>query len=101
LSTAQQLSVDHGITVRQAAPLLGVSVPCVNKLIASGELPSYKAGAARRILLSEVRAFQRGGRSDHVDYWDTIRALVDAASQLSQAQRDTLAALLADDGDAM
>lgn len=51
--TADALYLD----VRAAASLLGVSVPFVKKLTASGELPSAKLGRARRYRRADLEAF--------------------------------------------
>jgi excisionase family DNA binding protein len=53
----------RGVPVAQAAELLGISKSTTDRLIASGELPSYTIGRARRILLSDIAAMQRSGVS--------------------------------------
>jgi excisionase family DNA binding protein len=42
---------------RQAAALLGVSIPTIYKLLNSGDLPSVSAGTRRLIAVSALRAF--------------------------------------------
>ena len=53
----------RGVPVLEAAELLGVSKTTVDRLIAGGQLPSYTVGRARRILLSDITAMQRGEAS--------------------------------------
>lgn len=59
--TADALS--RGVPVMQAAQLLGISKSTTDRLISSGELPSYTIGRARRILLSDIAAMQHSGAS--------------------------------------
>ncbi len=58
--------VDAMIDVHAVAELLGCSVPTVERLTRSGEIPSHKVGRLRRYLRSEVlsRKNEKGG-PDH------------------------------------
>jgi len=49
--------MERMLTVRQLASALGVHPNWVYERAASGELPSYKIGGARRFLPSEVAAW--------------------------------------------
>jgi excisionase family DNA binding protein len=44
-------------TVKQAAALMSLSVSKVEKLVASGELPSIKVGRSRRIRTAAIEEF--------------------------------------------
>lgn len=55
----QGIALDARIAVspREAAQLLGVSVPTIYSLLNSGELASRKVGARRLIAVDELRHF--------------------------------------------
>lgn len=58
---------DHRIAVspREAAELLGVSVPTMYELLNSGRVPSVKVGARRLIATSALRALVEPETSSH------------------------------------
>lgn len=53
---ADVLDRQLAVSPRQAAQLLGVSVPTIYELLNSGRLPSVKVGARRLIATSQLRA---------------------------------------------
>lgn len=58
------VSLDHELTPRQAAELLGVSGLHLADLIGLGELPHRKVGARRRLYLEDVLAYKAGLDAD-------------------------------------
>ena len=85
--------ISRGLSIREFAEINGISVHTARRAVYEGRIFSYRVGGSRRIPASYLQNLQQG-------YDATIRALVDAAPKLSAAQRDKLAALLAEDGDA-
>ncbi|MFN5918034.1 MAG: helix-turn-helix domain-containing protein [Planctomycetota bacterium] len=56
--------VDGLIDKREAAELLGCSIPTVERLTRSGSIPSHRVGKLRRYRASELLATKKGGRDD-------------------------------------
>jgi excisionase family DNA binding protein len=52
-------TIEPYVDVADVAEFLAVSIPFVYKAAESGDLPSYRVGARRRFLLSEVREWVR------------------------------------------
>ena len=84
---------DRALTPAKTAELLAVSLSTVWRMLAAKEMTSIKIGKSRRIMLSEVQRIQREGMGNPLD--DAIKRIVDQAPELTSAQRDILAALLA------
>jgi len=49
-------------SVNETCSLLGVTAPSIYKLIALGELDSYKIGRARRITGESIQRLRSGGK---------------------------------------
>ncbi len=58
---------DVWIDNRAAAALLGCSVPTIERLTRSGELPSRKVGRLRRYRRADLLALQTKGGCDHAE----------------------------------
>jgi len=56
--------VDGLIDKREAATLLGCSIPTVERLTRSGSIPSHRVGKLRRYRASELLATKKGGRDE-------------------------------------
>jgi excisionase family DNA binding protein len=95
----QQQIPSPDFSVRDVATKCKVTERHVWRLIAENKIPSYKIGASVRIPAEAVEML-RSGQPVHDDLDAQIKRIVDRAPKLSAAQRDTLAALLADDDDA-
>jgi excisionase family DNA binding protein len=52
------IPVEPEITSQQAADMLHISRPFMVKLLETGEIPFFKVGSHRRILLKDVRAYK-------------------------------------------
>ena len=86
------------LNIPETARDLNVSEQTVKRLIASGELPAFKIRAATRIRREDVEALKQSrpvvpAAEARLDAY--INRVVDSASELTAAQRDRLAALLA------
>jgi excisionase family DNA binding protein len=92
----QQQSPPSDFSVKNLAQKCGVTERHVWDLIAEGQIPSYKVGTSVRIPAEAVEML-RSGQPVADDLDAQIKRIVDRAPKLSAAQRDTLAALLADD----
>ena len=84
-------SPPRDLTIDEFAHAVNKSPKTVRIAVSAGTIPSYKVGGSRRIpatYLDELRA------SAFNDYEAAIKRLVDAAPQLTAAQRDKLSVLL-------
>lgn len=86
------------LNIPDVAAELNVSQQTVKRLIASGELPAFKIRAATRVRREDVENLKQSrpvvpAVEDRLDAY--INRVVDSASELTPAQRDRLAALLA------
>lgn len=86
------------LNIPDVAAELKVSQQTVKRLIASGELPAFKVRAATRVRREDVENLKQSrpvvpAVEDRLDAY--INRVVDSASELTAAQRDRLAALLA------
>ena len=61
LSAVTAPAVDRLLTVKDACARLAVCRTTIAKLMSSGQLPSVKLGAARRVRESDVLALINGG----------------------------------------
>ena len=63
---AERTSPDSLIDVHAVAELYGCSVPTVERLTKSGEIPSFKIGRLRRYCRAELQRAQnkKGGRNE-------------------------------------
>ena len=76
------------LTSNQAAALLGMSRPLLNKLLDEGRIPFHRNGRDRRIALSDLTAY--------ITERDRLkRAHADAAAGYDQRRAERLAALIA------
>ncbi|HUZ24079.1 MAG TPA: helix-turn-helix domain-containing protein [Streptosporangiaceae bacterium] len=60
------------LTTQEAADLLGISRPTLVRLLAGGEMPYEQRGRHRRIMLSDLLAYQRKMRQDRRDSLDRM-----------------------------
>lgn len=60
--TSQTLEKTRDLSVNDVAGIFGVTYPTVYKMIARGELDSYKAGRSRRITAESVDRLRSGGK---------------------------------------
>ena len=89
---ATVVSFDKLLTSNQAAALLGMSRPLLNKLLDEGRIPFHRNGRDRRIALSDLTA--------HITERDRLkRAHADAAAGYAQRRAERLAALIASGDD--
>jgi len=95
----QQQATSPDFSVRGFASKCNVSERHVRECISLGKIPSYRVGSTLRIPAEAVEMLRSGQPVDD-DLDAQIKRIVDRAPKLSAAQRDTLAALLADDDDA-
>lgn len=77
---------DEQLTSNQAAVLLGMSRPLLNKLLDEGRIPFHRNGRDRRIAMSDISAYID-------DRERTKREYVAAAAGYDQRRVDRLAAL--------
>ena len=85
--------MQRALSVREFAELNGISKATVHRLITDRKLESYMIGGQRRIRADVAESIQRP--DDDLDA--QIKAIVDRAPELTAAQRDRLAPLLAID----
>ena len=89
---ATVVSFDKLLTSNQAAALLGMSRPLLNKLLDEGRIPFHRNGRDRRIALSDLTAY--------ITERDRLkRAHADAAAGYAQRRAERLAALIASGDD--
>lgn len=84
------------LTIPDVAAELNVSETTVKRLLASGELRYFKVRHLVRINPEDVEALKQRivpATEDRIDAY--VTKIVDSASELTPAQRDRLAALLA------
>ena len=85
---ATVVSFEKLLTSNQAAALLGMSRPLLNKLLDEGRIPFHRNGRDRRIALSDLTAY--------ITERDRLkRAHADAAAGYAQRRAERLAALIA------
>lgn len=61
------------LSTTEAARQLGMSRPTLMKLVRNGDLASHKVGSHTRLLLEDVRTFQRTERQRQRDTLDRVR----------------------------
>jgi excisionase family DNA binding protein len=89
---ATVVSFDKLLTSNQAAALLGMSRPLLNRLLDEGRIPFHRNGRDRRIALSDLTAY--------ITERDRLkRAHADAAAGYAQRRAERLAALIASGDD--
>jgi excisionase family DNA binding protein len=67
------------LTTQEAANLLNISRPYLIKLLEKGDIPFHKVGTHRRILFSDLLAFQENA---HKETQKALDALVEQAQEL-------------------
>jgi excisionase family DNA binding protein len=60
------------LTTQEAADLLGISRPTVVKLITEGEIAHEQRGRHRRLLLTDVLAYQERARTERKRHLDEM-----------------------------
>lgn len=60
------------LTTQEAADVLGISRPTLVRLLEDGELPHEQRGRHRRVLLTEVLAYQERARSERDKQLDAL-----------------------------
>ena len=66
----------------------------IQRLVSSGEIPSYKVGHSRRISADTVDALMGKTPTDDDELDAYVRKLVDAAPRLTERQRKRLAIII-------
>jgi excisionase family DNA binding protein len=54
--------MSNGLTVKQAAEILGFGLATVYEMVATGDLPAYRRGRAIRIDAAEIEAYKERNR---------------------------------------
>lgn len=60
--SSQLFDPDRDLSIAEVSSVLNVTNPTIYKMIARGELDSYKVGRSRRITQESVRRLRSGGR---------------------------------------